>query len=120
MDNDNLNAVLNGLNLGKLALSGLQPQVSSPRGGPPPVDPLADKFRQCLSCLNDLAQQLQKQGDARNMLEAQEMYVELQRMSIDRQDEIQKKAADSMMQGPGGGEQPFGAQFPNVNGGGIV
>jgi hypothetical protein len=113
--NNGLSAVLNGLAMGKMALSGLVPSGSTPRGGPPPVDPLTGDFQQALNCLNKLIVGLSKQGDQRRMLEIQDIATKIQRISIDRQEQVMNGGDDEAMEG-----ESFRGQFPSVNGGGIV
>lgn len=128
--NDDLNAVKNGIamgnSLGRLMLAGMPPSAASPRGAPPPVDPLVGRFNSALGELSALAVGLSRQRDAeslREMVEVQELSTKLQRMAIDRQARI----AD----GGGEGQDLPGQQipqqqqsnptnFPNINGGGIV
>ncbi len=118
---DDLQAIMGGLkaggNMSKLALAGLQPSSGSPRGGPPPVDPLAGPFRQGINILNSLAQALQRQGDQARSVDLQDMSVKLQRLSIDRQNDI-AKAGISEQQSDNGNSMP--GTFPNVNAGGTL
>jgi hypothetical protein len=114
---NDLSAVMSGLSLGRTALSGLVPTSSSPRGGPPPVDPLASRFRSVLAELDALSAGLNRVGDQQRMVEVQELKVKLQRMSVDRQSDIMKAGSGSAGAGPSSG---FAANFPNINGGGVV
>jgi hypothetical protein len=119
--NPDLQAVISGLKTGNmrhLALAGLAPSGGSPRGAPPPADPLVGQFRACIAQLNGLAQALERQGDQPRMVDVQEISLKLQRLSMDRQNAIAKAGvSDAGVEEPNGA---LNAAFPNINGGGTV
>lgn len=100
--------------MGRLALSGLNPSSQQPRGGPAPADPLADKYGQCVACLSDLVRAMQRFGRQRRAIDIQEIMVKLQRMQTEDQDRMLKASVE------GAGSSAYNANFPNVNGGGVV
>lgn len=122
MDNPDLAAVIGGMksanDMSKLALGGLSPSAGSPRGGPPPADPLLPLFRQTQLQMQSLATMLEKQGDNPHSLDVQEMGLKLQRMSQDRANAIAK--AGVPQQSADAQNNALNAAFPNINGGGNV
>jgi len=117
---NDLQALLSGLGLGnspisKLALAGSSPSAGSPRGAPPPVDPLAAQFRAVVAQLNSLAQALQRQGDQSRSLDIQEYGLKVNRMSVDRQNDIIKAGAQQPDE-----SMANNATFPNIGGGGTI
>ncbi len=119
MENPDLAAVISGMksanDTSKLALGGLSPDAGSPRGGPPPADPLLPQFRAVISQLNGLASALERQGDNPHSIDVAEQALKLARMSQDRANAIAKAGMPQQSQG-----NALNAVFPNINGGGNV
>lgn len=124
MDNPDLAAVVGGMKsangMSQLALGGLQPSAGSPRGGPPPADPLVGRFRACIAQLNGLAQALERQGDSPRSIDVQDYSLKLQRMSLDRANDIAKAGMPQDGAGAGDSSNALNAAFPNINGGGTM
>jgi hypothetical protein len=97
--------------MNKIALSGLLGNSQSPVGSTPTRDPAAAEFQQALLCLRYLEEKLaistppERRNDA---VEVKQIAVDLQKMSIDRQDDFIK-----MAQQQAGRMAPN--QFPNIN-----
>lgn len=121
VDNPDLAAVVSGIksanDTSKLALGGLGPSAGSPRGGPPPADPLLPQFRACISALNGLGQALDRQGDNPRSIDVSEFALKLSRMSNDRATDIAKAGMPQQQSNSG---NALNAIFPNINGGGNV
>lgn len=109
-----LSSALQGMQMGRTALSGLLPNSSNPRGGAAGTDPNTQDFRQAVAILNQLAQKLMRSdlpSGASDSNNVSQMAVKLQRMSIDRQEEVAKQGMQQALSGIG--------QTPQINGGGV-
>lgn len=122
---EGLQAMASGLSqrvpLQQLGLAGLMPSQQNPRGGMPAgVDPMASAFKSAEDLLEDLASQLQSEGSARCLRQANEMKamaVKINRMAIEHSQEYAAGPSGSPAGGsPGANPTPF----PNVNAGGMV
>ena len=107
-------SAIKGTQMGQTSLSGLLPSAGNPRGGAAGSDPYVQDFRQAVGMLNQLAAKLMRSdlpSGPKDSNEISQMAVKLQRISIDRQEEVAKLGMQKALTGIG--------QTPQVNGGGV-
>jgi hypothetical protein len=91
-----LQSLLSGVGVGKMAAQGAMPSAASPMGAPQAVDDLEPVGRQAVDLLNRYSAALQSRGDEKNAHTVAKAALTVQGVSLERKNKIAQTIAQNM------------------------